>query len=42
MGVATVRPTTRSSKRPYPAEAWPLERVAAKPPIEAYSKDCGK
>ena len=41
-GVATRRPTTSESKRPYPAEDWPLERVTAKPPIEAYSKDCGK
>ncbi len=33
---------TSSSKRPYPLDAWPAERVAAKPPIVAYSKDCGK
>ena len=27
---------TSASKRPYPLEAWPAERVAAKPPIVAY------
>ena len=30
------------SKRPYPLEDWPAERVAAKPPMVAYSNDCGK
>ena len=40
-GVATVRPTTSASKRPYPALDWPLDRVAAKPPMLANSKDCG-
>ena len=28
VGVTTVSPTTRASKRPYPADAWPLDRVA--------------
>lgn len=41
-GVARVRPSTISSKRPYPADACPLERAAAKPPMVAHSKDCGK
>ncbi|GAA0255831.1 hypothetical protein GCM10009527_059790 [Actinomadura nitritigenes] len=41
-GVATVRPVTMSSNRPYPAEACPLERAAANPPIDAHSYDCGK
>ena len=41
-GVATRRPTTIWSKRPKPALFWPLLRVAAKPPMEANSKDCGK
>src|SRR6185369_8415054 len=27
VGVTTVRPTTSASKRPYPADAWPLDRV---------------
>jgi hypothetical protein len=42
VGVATRRPSTISSKRPFPADAWPLERVAAKPPRLAYRNDCGK
>ncbi len=41
-GVATRRACTRSSNRPYPREAWPLDRVAAYPPSEAYWKLCGK
>ena len=41
-GVTISIAVTSSSKRPYPADAWPAERVAAKPPIVAYSKDCGK
>ena len=42
IGVTTVSPRTISSKRPYPAEACPDERVIAYPPRVAYGKDCGK
>jgi len=31
-----------SSNRPYPAESWPDDRVAANPPRLANSKLCGK
>ena len=40
-GVTTRRPRTMSSKRPYPAESCPEDRVAAKPPMVANWKLCG-
>ena len=41
-GVTIRRPLTLSSKRPYPADSCPLERVAANPPMVAYWHHWGK
>ena len=41
-GVTARSPRTMSLKRPYPAESWPDDRVAAKPPMVANWKLCGK
>ncbi len=41
-GVTARSPRTMSLNRPYPAEFWPDDRVAAKPPMVANWKLCGK
>ena len=41
-GAISRSPSTISSNRPYPLDACPADRVAAQPPSETYSNDCGK
>ncbi len=40
-GAASRIPSTMSAIAPYPVDAWPADLVAAQPPSETYSKDCG-